>query len=225
MRDSGLNSDILLLLGGALTTIELVLGATIIGLIVAAALTALRFSKLRVLSGFSLGYSLVFRGTPLLVTIFMIYYGLGQFEVIRQSAAWLVLRDAHACALLALALVTAAYVSEFLTGAIRTVPRGLSEAAESLGLRRLQRFCLVTLPTALPLIVPLYINEIILLLKGSALVSTITVIDLAGAANLIYLRTYNPFFPFLAAGAIYLGLSTAVALIGAQIEKRISYPR
>jgi His/Glu/Gln/Arg/opine family amino acid ABC transporter permease subunit len=198
-----------------------VLGATIIGLIIAAGLTALRFSRLRLLSAFSVAYSLVFRGTPLLVTIFMIYYGLGQFQVIRQSIAWLVLRDAHACALLALSLVTAAYVSEFLTGALRSVPRGLSEAAQSLGLGRFQRFALVVLPAALPLIVPLYINEIILLLKGSALVSTITVIDLAGAANLIYLRTYNPFFPFLAAGAFYLTMSTAVGLVGAQIEKHL----
>jgi His/Glu/Gln/Arg/opine family amino acid ABC transporter permease subunit len=192
-----------------------------IGLIIAAALTALRFSRLRLLSAFSVAYSLVFRGTPLLVTIFMIYYGVGQFEVIRRSVAWLVLRDAHACALLALSLVTAAYVSEFLTGAIRSVPQGLSEAAHSLGLGRFQCFGLVVLPAALPLIVPLYINEIILLLKGSALVSTITVIDLAGAANLIYLRTYNPFFPFLAAGAIYLTISSAIAVMGALIERRL----
>ncbi len=222
---TALSADLALLLRGAWLTIFLTVTATLIGLPLAACVVAMRRSGFRVLRWLAIGYSILFRGMPLLVTLYLVYFGLGQFALLRQGPLWPILRDAQSCALIAMSLVTAAYVGEFVNGALDRFPLGLAEAARALGLSRAKTFRLVTLPVTLRMIIPLYTNEIILLLKGSSLVSTITLIDLTGAANQIFHRSYDPYFPFLAAGAIYLCLCLAVSAFGRRLQRWNAYPQ
>jgi octopine/nopaline transport system permease protein len=150
----------------------------------------------------------VFRGTPLLVQIFLIYYGLGQFRPNLQAIGlWWMFREPYWCAIIALTLNTAAYSSEILRGAIRNVPRGLSEASLALGLTRLQTLRLVILPLALRQALPAYSNEIILIVKGTSLASIITLTEVTGIAQELISQTYRAMEVFIAAGAIYLLLN------------------
>lgn len=150
----------------------------------------------------------VFRGTPLLVQIFLIYYGLGQFRPGLQAAGlWWLFREPYWCAIIALTLNTAAYSSEILRGAIRNVPRGLSEASLALGLTRPQTLRLVILPLALRQALPAYSNEIILIVKGTSLASIITLTEVTGLAQELISQTYRAMEVFIAAGAIYLLLN------------------
>lgn len=150
----------------------------------------------------------VFRGTPLLVQIFLIYYGLGQFRPNLQAIGlWWMFREPYWCAIIALTLNTAAYGSEILRGAIRNVPRGLSEASLALGLTRLQTLRLVILPLALRQALPAYSNEIILIVKGTSLASIITLTEVTGIAQELIAQTYRAMEVFIAAGAIYLLLN------------------
>ncbi|MDO1583346.1 ABC transporter permease [Rhizobium oryzicola] len=147
----------------------------------------------------------VFRGTPLLVQIFLIYYGLGQFRPNLQALGlWWLFREPFWCAIIALTLNTAAYSSEILRGAIRNVPRGLPEAASALGLSRLLTLRLVVLPLALRQALPAYGNEIILIVKGTSLASIITLTEVTGLAQELISQTYRAMEVFVAAGAIYL---------------------
>ena len=129
-------------------------------------------------------YSLFFRGTPLLVQIFLIYFGLGQFGLIRHSFLWPFLREAYVCALITFTLNTAAYSGEILRGGIRAVPRGEIEAARACGMSSFTTYRLVILPRAFSIILPAYSNEVIILLKGTSLASTITLLELMGQAQL-----------------------------------------
>lgn len=216
-----MGGDAAAIASGTLVTLVLVAASVVLGFAIASLLVLMRRSRQPLLRWCAASYALIFRGMPLLVTIFLIYYGPGQFVWIRASVFWPFLRDAYFCALLALSLVTAAYASEFLHEALRQVPAGVVEAARALGLGRIAAFWLVTVPTAARIIIPLYTSEIILLLKGSSLVSSISIVDLTGAANTIYYRTYDPYFPFLLAGTIYLILGLGIARLGLWLEKRV----
>ncbi|MGB0671095.1 MAG: ABC transporter permease, partial [Rhodospirillales bacterium] len=153
------------------------------------------------------GYIFIFRGTPLLVQIFLIYYGIGQFAFIRDSFLWPVLREPFWCAIIAFALNTAAYQAEILRGAIQAVPRGEVEAARAIGMSRRLALRRIILPSALRIGFPAYSNEVILMLKGTALASTVTLLDLTGMARTVIARTYMPVEIFLVAGLIYLLLT------------------
>lgn len=153
----------------------------------------------------------VFRGTPLLVQIFLIYYGLGQFRPSLQAVGlWWLVREPYWCAILALTLNTAAYGSEILRGAIRGVPRGLVEAASAFGMSRLLTLRLVVLPLAFRQAIPSYGNEIILMVKGTSLASIITLMEVTGIAQGLISQTYRAVEVFLAAGAIYLMLNFTI---------------
>ncbi|AWY20984.1 ABC transporter permease [Moraxella bovis] len=196
------------LLKASITTLELVALSSITGLIFGVVLALLRLSKNPLVQVFPFLYIFFFRGTPLLVQIFLIYYGLGQFKAIQESVLWKpVLSQAYWCAIIAFTLNTAAYVAEIVRGAIQAVPRGELEAADALGMSPVQKFTRITLPRAFGIMIPAYSNEVIFMLKGSALASTITVMDLMYASKVIIAKTYLTLEIYFAAGIIYLLIS------------------
>ena len=195
------------LLEGTLLTLELVGLSLLIGGILCIPLALMRVSSNPLVRALPLAYTFFFRGTPLLVQLFLFYYGLAQFDAVRESIFWPYLREAYWCALIVFALNTGAYTTEIMRGAIQAVPRGEIEAAQAIGMSRWLLIRRITLPLAYRIALPAYSNEIILMLKGSALASTITLLDLTGMARTVIARTYMPVEIFFAAGCIYLLLT------------------
>ena len=192
-------------LAGFWTTIELSVLASIIGFLLAVPLALGRVSRNPLIAWPVYGYSFFFRGTPLLIQFFLIYYGLGQFEWIRESAAWVVLREAWWCGLIGLTLNTAAYTSEIVRGGILAVPHGEVEAAKAAGMTTATMYRRIILPKAFRIAWPAYGNEIVFLLKGSALLSTITVLDLMNQSRVVFSRTYD-LNAYIVAGIMYFVL-------------------
>ncbi len=192
------------LLEGAALTIELVAFAVIAGLILALPMGIARASKHWYVRALPYGYIFFFRGTPLLVQLFLVYYGLAQFDIVRHGPLWPYLRDPYWCTVITMTMHTAAYIAEILRGAIQAVPPGEIEAARALGMSRAQAMLYIILPRAARIGLPAYSNEVILMLKASALASTITLLDLTGMARTIIARTYLPVEIFFAAGMLYL---------------------
>ena len=209
------------LLEGTLLSLELVGLSLLIGGILSIPLALMRVSTNPVIRVLPLAYTFFFRGTPLLVQLFLFYYGLAQFEAVRESIFWPYLREAYWCALLVFALNTGAYTTEILRGAIQAVPRGEIEAAQAIGMSRALMLRRITLPIAYRIALPAYSNEIILMLKGSALASTITLLDLTGMARTVIARTYMPVEIFFAAGCIYLLLTFLFVQGYRLLEKRV----
>ncbi len=191
-------------LDGAWLTLQLVGISVIAGLILALPLGIARSSRHFPVRALPYAYIFFFRGTPLLVQLFLVYYGLAQFELVRQSALWPYLRDPYWCAILTMTLHTAAYIAEIIRGAIQNVPPGEVEAARALGMSRSRTLWHIILPRATRIGLPAYSNEVILMLKASALASTITLLELTGMARKIAARTYLHEEMFLTAGLIYL---------------------
>lgn len=210
------------LLEGAWLTLELVAVSGVLGLALAVPLALARTSPRLWVQALPWSYIYFFRGTPLLVQIFLVYYGLGQFEWIRESAAWPVLREAYWCAIIAFTLNTSAYTAEILRGAIQAVPGGELEAARALGMDTATAYRRIVLPRAFRIALPAYSNEVILMLKGSALASTITLLDLTGMARTVIARTYTPIEIFLAAGGLYLVLAALIIGGFRLLERRLS---
>jgi len=210
------------LLDGALLTLELVLISGLIGVMLSLPLALMRVSKRRWLQAFPFAYIFFFRGTPLLIQIFLVYYGASQFDVIRESALWPILREPYWCAIITFALHTAAYIAELLRGAIQSIPKGEIEAAKALGMSYPLMLRRIILPRAFGIMMPAYGNEVILMLKGSALASTITLLDLTGMARTIIARTYTPLEIFLAAGIIYLIISALIIGLFRMLENHFN---
>ena len=208
------------LLAGTWLTVRLVAIAAILGFVLAVPVALARLSRSRLVSGAAAAYSLFFRGTPLLVQFFLIYFGLGQFGLVRASFLWPLLREAYVCALITLTLNTAAYSAEIVRGGILAVPKGEVEAARACGMSRLTAYRLVILPRAFSIVLPAYSNEVIILLKGTALASTITLMELMGQAQFISSNTYQPIQVFTIAGVIYYLLTLVISRIFAVLEKR-----
>jgi putative lysine/arginine/ornithine/histidine/octopine transport system permease protein len=195
------------LLRGALLSIQLVVVSGLLGLCIAFPLALARVSSNPLVFSGPYAYIFFFRGTPLLVQLFLVYYGLGQFSFVRDSVLWPFLREPYWCAVLTMGLHTGAYIAEILRGAIQAVPAGEVEATRALGMSRVAAYRRIILPRAVRIALPAYGNEVILMLKGSALASTITLLDLTGMARTIIAKTYAPVDIFLAAGVIYLAMS------------------
>jgi octopine/nopaline transport system permease protein len=169
------------------------------------------------------GYVAAFRGTPLLVQIFLIYYGLGQFRpTLHTLGLWGFFRAPFWCAILALALNTAAYGTEIIRGGLQSVPHGQIEAARACGMSRLLAYRRVILPIALRHSLPSYGNEIILMIKGTSLTSVVTLLEITGIAQQIISQTYRAVEVFACAGAIYLAMNYLVAHLVAILEHRLS---
>lgn len=169
-------------------------------------------------------YTYVFRGTPMLVQLFLIYYGLGQFEAVRESFAWAWLQNAWFCACLAFVLNTAAYTTEIVAGAIRALPNGEIEAAKAYGMDRLTMLRRIVLPAALRRALPAYGNEAIFMLHGTSLAMLVTIADITGVAKRIYAVHYIPFEAYLTAGAFYLVLTMSLVALFRWAENRYLKP-
>ena len=195
------------LLSATLTTLKLLSLSLIFGLIIGLIFAIMRLSKNKFVSNFSYGFSYLFRGTPLLVQIFIIYFGLGQIEYLRSTILWNILKEPYWCAIIAFSLNTGAYTSEILRSAFQTIKPGLIEAGKSLGISSKIIFYKIQIPIAIKQSLPAYGNEIILMLKGTSLASTVTLMDLTGVAKYIISTTFKPVEVFIVAGGIYLFLT------------------
>ena len=205
-------------ISGLWVTIELVGISLIIGAILSLPVALGRMSRNPLLSRLAFAYVYVFRGTPLLAQLFLIYYGLGSFsDELKAVGLWFFFRDAWNCALFAFVLNTAAYQAEILRGAIESVPRGQWEGAGALGLNRIQTFWKVILPQALVVALRPYGNEIVLMLKGSAIVALVTVYDLMGETRRAFSRTYD-FQAYIWAAVFYFVLVQTLQNIWNRIE-------
>ena len=198
------------LLVGLSITIQLVTISLFIGFCLAIGLALLRLSNNTFLSFFAKTYVFYFRGTPLLVQIFLIYYGIAQFEIIRETFVWSFFKEAYWCGILALTLNTCAYSSEIIRGGIQSVAFGQIESAKSVGMSRFLLYRRIILPIAFRQALPAYGNEIILMVKATSLVSTITLMEVTGIARLIIAKTFSPVEIFIVAGLIYLTINFIV---------------
>lgn len=208
-----------LYLHGLWTTLWLVACSLVIGLLVAIPVGIARTSRNPFVNWPAWLYTYCFTGTPLLVQLFLIYYGLGQFAAVRESFAWPLLSQAWFCALLAFVLNTAAYTAEIIRGAIVNTPKGELEAARACGMSPTLMLRRITLPSAFRRALPSYGNEIVFMLHGSAVASIITIVDLTGAARTVSSRYYAPFEAFIAAGACYLVLTWLITLGVGRLER------
>ena len=207
----------------SLTTIKLLSVSLLIGLFFGLLFALLRINNNIIFGKIAYGYSYVFRGTPLLVQIFIIYYGFGQVELIRESIFWSVLKEPYWCAVIAFALNTGAYTSEILRSAFQTIKPGLIEAGKSLGVNSKIIFYKIQIPIAIRQSLPAYGNEIILMLKGTSLASTVTLMDLTGVAKYIISTTFKPIEVFIIAGSIYLFFTFIIHNIIKILEKKYSF--
>ena len=204
-------------------TLEIWFFGIAFGLVIATGLTWLRASGSKLGEYFTRAYVFIFRGSPLLVQLYLIYFGLSQFDFVRHSPIlWPVLRDPMYCTIVAMALNTAAYESEIFRGALRAVPVGQIEAAKAFGMSPFTRFRLVTLPIALRLALPAYSTEIILMTKATALASVVTIMEMMGTAQKIQHDTFRPIEVLTCAGVIYLLLNLSIARLFAWVEYRLS---
>ena len=211
------------LLNAAVVTLKLLSVSLIVGLFIGLSFAILRLNKNIFINKFAYGYSYVFRGTPLLVQIFIIYFGLGQIESLRSSFLWVILKEPYWCAIIAFALNTGAYTSEILRSAFQTIKPGIIEAGKSLGISNKIIFYKVQIPIAIRQSLPAYGNEIILMLKGTSLASTVTLMDLTGVAKYIISTTFKPIEVFIVAGGIYLFMTFIIHNVIKFLEKKYSY--
>jgi His/Glu/Gln/Arg/opine family amino acid ABC transporter permease subunit len=197
-------------LRGVGLTLELLLLSATIAVLLAVPLALMRLSRRGGPRRFAYIYTYLFRGTPLLTQLFLIYYGLAQFEAVRHSPLWPILRDPWPCALIALSLNMSAYVAEVLRGGILGVPAGEREAGVAAGLSPFQLYRLIILPRAFRIALPALGNEMVVQMKSTALVSTITLLDLTGVSRRIVSRTYSTDALFVA-GILYVVMTYAIS--------------
>ena len=211
------------LLFASITTLKLLSVSLFIGLFIGLFFAILRIKNNIILGKIAYGYSYTFRGTPLLVQIFIIYYGFGQVEFIRESFLWVILKEPYWCAVIAFALNTGAYTSEILRSAFQTIKPGFIEAGKSLGVPNKLIFYKIQIPIAIRQSLPAYGNEIILMLKGTSLASTVTLMDLTGVAKYIISTTFKPIEVFIIAGSIYLFFTFIIHNVIKFLEKKYSF--
>jgi octopine/nopaline transport system permease protein len=190
--------------------------------VLATLLATMRLSGNLILDLIARGYIFVLRGTPLLVQLYIIYYGLSQFPELRRSFLWPFLREPYWCAVLALALNTAAYSAEIIRGGVLSVATGQIEAARAYGMSGFTLIRRILAPQALRQMLPAYSNEVILMVKSTALASTITMMEVTGLAAKLISATYRPVEVFICAGALYLLLNFVVTRIFKLLEYRLS---
>ncbi len=211
------------LLNATLVTLKLLSISLIIGLLIGLFFAILRLNKNLLINKFAYGYSYIFRGTPLLVQIFIIYFGLGQIEYLRSTFLWTILKEPYWCAIIAFSLNTGAYTSEILRSAFQTVKKGIIEAGKSLGISNKIIFYKIQLPIAIKQSLPAYGNEVILMMKGTSLASTVTIMDLTGVAKYIISTTFKPIEVFIVAGGIYLIMTFFIHNLIKYLEKSFKY--
>ena len=208
---------------GAILTVELTLLSLAIGLCFAVPLGIMYIAKNPLIWAPVRAYVFYFRGTPLLVQIFLIYYGSGQFrESLEAAGLWVFFREPYFCAVLSLTLNTAAYTAYILRGAVRNVPFGEVEAARACGMSGVLLYRRIILPKAFRLALPAYSNEVVFLLQSTSLVSIITLLDLTGIARIIVARSFAVYEIYITAGILYLIVTYGVLFAFRKVEHRLS---
>jgi len=207
------------MLSGMLLAIQLLGVSLLIGMCIAIPAAILRLQKNPWLWRPVDWYIYFFRGTPLMVQLFLVYYGLSQFEFIRESFLWFLFPSPTGCAVFTFSIHPGAYTANILRGGIESVPEGEVEAARAIGMSGFTLYRNILLPKAFRLALPAYGNEIIGMLKGTSLASTITMMDLTGVARVMVSRTFAPYEFFITAAVIYL----AVAFIITRILQGVEY--
>lgn len=195
------------LFGGLAVTIELTAITILGGIVLSLPLGILRASRFKWVSRAIWVYTYFFRGTPMLIQLFLIYYGLAEFKAVKASPLWPFLREGYWCCLIAFTLNTAAYTIEIVAGAIRNVPHEDVETAKALGMSNWTRMRRIVLPVAFRIMLPAYTNEVIFILQSTSLASLVTVLDLTGAARVIIARTFAPYELFVTIALGYLALT------------------
>ncbi|MEF2071179.1 ABC transporter permease [Consotaella aegiceratis] len=208
-----LGETLLTLLPGVPLTLELAFLSTSLGAVLALTLALMRLSNIPPLDYLARAYVFAFRGTPLLVQLFLIYYGLSQFPAVRHSFLWPLLREPMGCAIISLTLNTGAYASEVVRGGLLSVPHGQVEAARAAGMSGLLLFRRIVLPLAIRQALPAYGTELILMVKATSLASIITLMEITGLAAKLISETYRVIEVFLVAGAIYLVINFVLTRI------------
>lgn len=208
-----------LLFKGLWLTLQLLVISLVIGFFLAVPMAVIAASKNSWLRVPVKTFIYVFRGTPLLIQIFIIYYGFAQFDWLRDSPLWIIFKSAYWCAIIAFSLNTAAYTAEIFRGAILQTPKGEVEAAKACGMSRWDQYRHIILPSALRRSIPMYGNEVIFMLHATVLAGVITLVDLFGAAKIINSRHYAPFESFISAGLFYLVITFTIVFIFKQVEK------
>ena len=211
------------LINASFVTLKLLSASLIIGIFLGLFFAILRINKNIFVNQFAYGYSYIFRGTPLLVQIFIIYFGLGNIEWLRTTFLWSILKEPYWCAIIAFALNTGAYTSEILRSAFQTIKPGVIEAGKSLGISSSMIFYKIQIPIAIRQSLPAYGNEIILMLKGTSLASTVTLMDITGVAQKIISTTFRPLEVFIIAGSIYLFMTFLIHNLIKYLEKKYSF--
>ncbi len=223
MDISVITNNIPRLLDGTVITLEITVISVVAGFIMALFLSIMSVSKNNFIRLPVKWFVFYFRGTPLLVQIFIIYYGSGQFEsALSHIGLWYLFRKPFFCAVLSLALNTAAYSSEILRGGIEGVDFGEIEAARACGMSGFLLYRRIIMPAALRIAWPAYTNEVVFLLQATSLVSIITLMDITGVARLIASRTFAFYEIFITAAAIYLVLVYGLLFVFKKIEKKIT---
>lgn len=203
-------------------TLELFICSLILGLFLALVILALRINQNPLLSYFARGYILVFRGTPLLIQLFVVYYGLGQLEWIQNSFLWPIFREPFNCAVLSIALCTAGYTAEIFRGALLSVPSGQIEAGKACGMSRALLIRRIIAPIMIRYALPAYSTEAIMLIKSTTLASLVTVWEVTGVAQQIIQRTYRTMEVFICAAVIYLIINYVIVKIYGCIENKLT---
>lgn len=206
---------------GFVHTVHLVFLSLIIGLVCAVPLAILRTVKNPFVSGPIWFYTYLFRGTPLLIQLYIIYYGVAQIPGIQETFWWTIFREPFYPALLAFVLNTCAYTTEIIRGAIVATPHGELEAAKAYGMSWFLRMRRIILPSAARRAVQAYSNEVIFMLHSSAIASVVTIVDLTGAARNIYSRFYAPFDAFIFVALIYMAMTFTLIFLFHKLEKRL----
>ena len=204
---------------GLWVTIILVVSSLAVGLCLAVPIALLATAKSKWISFLPKAYIYFFRGTPLIVQMFMIYHGMGQFTIVHETFLWTIFQEAFACALIAFALNTAAYTGEILRGTIEQTLFGEIEAAKACGMSTPMIYQRIILPSTFRRALPAYGNEVIFMLHGSSLAGVITIVDLFGAAKIVNSRHFVPFESFITAGVFYLAL-TFIIVWGFKMAER-----
>ncbi|WP_114285871.1 ABC transporter permease [Candidatus Halocynthiibacter alkanivorans] len=207
---------------GIPTTLLLAFAAVSFGFVIAIC-AAIAITTQRPVAGpVARSYIYLFRSTPLLIQLFLIYFGLGQSEAVRASFLWPVLQSPMWCAIIALALNTGAFSAEIFRGALSAVPNGQMEAARAGGMSWWLSFRRIQFPVGMRIALPSYGNELIMMIKATALASTVTVLDVTGIAQKLISATYKPIEIFIVAGAFYLIMNLVLTRVLKVVENRVS---
>lgn len=209
---------------GFVLTVTITAASFVLGQILALPLALALLSGKRAVRAPISMYTFLVRGSPLLVQLFIVYYGLAQIDAVRHSIFWPFLRNPVYCAILAIGLNSAAYAAELLAGAITQIPQGQWEAGRSLGLHRGILLFKIVLPQAYRAVLPAIGNELVLVMKGSTLASAVTVMEMTGEARVFVAKTYAPFETFLTAGVVYLLMGAVFGRLFTFVEKRVAIP-